>query len=146
MKYTRRDMALVATSLAAASASAKPLEEEVLPSKCYPFTSLPAKTSAKGMEVRQVFDGLTHQGFPINMHISTLPPGQSPHPAHTHVHEEMMMIETGTLELTISGQTTRIGPGSVAYVHSNDLHMLQNVGEIPATYFVLAIGQQNQKG
>ncbi len=145
MEYTRRDIAAIVTAVTAASAEAKSSGDDILPSKCYPFSSLRAKTSATGMEIRQVFSGETHQGFPINMHISTLPPGQSPHPAHRHVHEEMMMIETGTLEVTILGQATQMGPGSVAYVHSNDLHMLKNVGQSPATYFVLAIGQQESK-
>ena len=146
MEHTRRDLTFIVMALAAVRApvEAEGSPEEVLPSKCYSFASLSARTSANGMEMRQVFSGATHQGVQINMHITTLLPGQSPHPAHTHVHEEMMMIETGTLEVTIAGQATRIGPGSLAYVHSNDLHMLRNVGEAPATYFVLAIGQEGK--
>ncbi|MGA8028446.1 MAG: cupin domain-containing protein [Bryobacteraceae bacterium] len=94
------------------------------------------------METRQVFTGLTHSGCPIDLHISTLPPGQMPHPPHRHVHEEMMLISQGTLEATISGQSKTAGPGSVIYIFSNEQHGLKNVGDVPAQYFVLAIGNK----
>ena len=55
----------------------------------------------------------------------------------------MMMIKEGTLEVTILDKATKIGPGSVVYVHSNEKHGLKNVGDAPAEYFVLAIGQQD---
>lgn len=54
----------------------------------------------------------------------------------------MVLMETGTLEVTISGKATQIGPGSVAYVHSQERHGWKNVGSAAATYFVLAIGHR----
>jgi quercetin dioxygenase-like cupin family protein len=115
-----------------------------LASKCYPFDSLAAKTNPETHnQMRGVFDGQIHTGMPIELHITTLAPGQMPHAAHQHIHEEMIMLQEGALEITIQGQTTRIGPGSVAYVRSNDLHGFKNVGADPAQYFVLAIGKDN---
>jgi quercetin dioxygenase-like cupin family protein len=146
MDTSRRELNLWLPALLAAAhttAAAGQKNEAVLPSKCYPFESLPVKKNAQnGNETRQVFTGATHEGYPIDLHITTLQPGQMPHPEHTHVHEEMIMIQTGTLEVTITGQATRIGPGSVAYVKSNEKHGWKNVGNTPATYFVLAIGRQ----
>lgn len=144
MQYSRRDLSLLVPALLAAqSAVAKDNSGEMLPSKCYPFDSLPAKTNAKTHNVsRQVFRGTTHEGVPIDLHITTLQPGEMPHPPHRHVHEELMMIQKGILEFTISGQSSRVGPGSVVFVHSQDLHGLKNVGSEPAQYFVLAIGRQ----
>jgi len=52
-----------------------------------------------------------------------------------------MLIQEGMLEFTIAGVGKRIGPGSVAYVHSNEEHGLKNVGDVMAQYFVLAFGQ-----
>ena len=52
------------------------------------------------------------------------------------------MIQTGTLEVIIMDRVTTIGPGSVAYVLSNEKHAWKNVGDTPSTYFVLAIGRQ----
>ena len=44
-----------------------------------------------------------------------LNPGQTPHPPHTHVEEEVMVIESGHGEIYCDGKTTKIGPGSVMY-------------------------------
>jgi quercetin dioxygenase-like cupin family protein len=44
------------------------------------------------------------------------------------------------MEVTISGRTTSLGPGSAAYVASNEVHGWRNVGTTRAQYFVLAIG------
>ena len=114
-----------------------------LPSKCYEFTELPAKKDTKtGNEGRQVFDGYTHTGYPIDLHITTLQPGLMPHAPHHHTHEEAMFIKEGIMEVTIAGKTSRIGPGSVVYVNSNDEHGLKNVGDVAATYFVVALGRE----
>ena len=74
------------------------------------------------------------------MHESELPAGEAPHPPHSHVHEEMLLIREGLLEVTIGGKTTRLGPGSAAYLASNQEHGWRNVGTETARYFVLALG------
>ena len=144
METSRREFSSFLPALLAGQAGAAETRGTVLPSKCYPFESLPVKRNAQnGNDIRQVFTGTTHEGFPVDLHLTTLQPGQMPHPPHSHVHEEMIMIQTGTLEVTITGHVTRIGPGSVAYVLSHERHGWKNVGETPATYFVLAIGKQD---
>jgi quercetin dioxygenase-like cupin family protein len=50
------------------------------------------------------------------------------------------MLREGTVDMTISGKTTRLGPGSVAYIASNELHGLINNGTDAAHYFVIALG------
>jgi mannose-6-phosphate isomerase-like protein (cupin superfamily) len=52
----------------------------------------------------------------------------------------MWLIREGTVELTVNGKNYQLGPGSVGFVHSNDEDGIRNVGAIPATYFVVAIG------
>jgi quercetin dioxygenase-like cupin family protein len=142
MNYSRRELSAllpILTTLAASRATASP---ETLPSKCYEFGSLPEKMNPETHnETRNVFDGVTHDGLHLDMHITTLMPGLSPHPEHHHEWEELMMLQTGTLEVTIQGKKTRIGPGSVAYIYSNEQHGLKNVGDSPAQYFVLAVGR-----
>jgi mannose-6-phosphate isomerase-like protein (cupin superfamily) len=143
MEYSRRDLSLLLPVLLAAASHAV-AEEGPLPSKAYDFTSLPVKTNPKNHnQTRQVFKGQTYQGVPIDLHITTLMPREMPHPPHRHTHEELMLIQQGTLEFTISGQTSRVGPGSVVFIHSQDLHGLKNVGDAPAQYFVLAVGNLN---
>ncbi len=142
MHCSRRDLSFLLPVLFSVASEA---DTSVLPSKCYSFDRLPVEKNHKtGMEIRNVFRGETHDGCPVALHISILPPGQMPHPAHHHLHEEMMLIKEGTLEATISGKSERVGPGSVIYIHSNDEHGLKNVGDVPAQYFVLEFGSDSK--
>ena len=140
MSISRRELNGLWAIVLAGSA---PAAETELPSRVYAFESLPVKTNPQThAESRQVLHGTTHEGFPIDLHVTTMPPGQSPHPPHHHIHEEMMLIQKGQLAATISGKTTVAGPGSIIYVHSMEEHGLKSVGEEAAQYFVLAIGMQ----
>ena len=49
----------------------------------------------------------------------------------------MLFLKEGTVEAFIGRQTTRLGPGSVLFQASNQLHGLKNVGTVPAVYFVV---------
>jgi len=143
MNISRRDLSLLMPALLADAAEAQSAggKTEVLPSKAYVWDSLPVHKNPKnGMETRSGFKGATHTGCVLGLHISSLPPGQMPHPPHHHVHEEMMLIREGTLDATVSGHTTRLGPGSVFYVASNEEHGLKNVGAVTAQYFVIELG------
>ena len=140
MNYSRRDVSLLLPALAAAQATA---QTPALPSKTYSYPDLPVKVSGSNRQ-RAVLDGATHSGFPVNLHMTELGPGQAPHPPHHHVHEEMIMIHEGTLEVTISGRAATLGPGSIAYVASGEEHGWRNVGTGRANYFVLALGQEKK--
>jgi len=87
-------------------------------------------------ERRDVFDGPTRTLTNLESHITTLNPGESPHAPHRHPDEEMIVVKTGTVEVTINGESQRAGPGSIFFFASNDLHGMKNVGLVPATYFV----------
>jgi quercetin dioxygenase-like cupin family protein len=65
-----------------------------------------------------------------------------PHPAHYHVGEELFLISSGTLEVTIAGKKTVLGPGSAFFVASNVEHGLRNVSATPAQYFAVTLGQK----
>jgi len=85
---------------------------------------------------------MTHAGCHLEVHETTLAPGEMPHPPHHHEHEEMFLIMRGQLEITIAGKTNTIGPGSAAYVHSGELHGVKNTGPKAAQYFVVALGKE----
>ena len=102
--------------------------EDITPSRNGPLTS------------RQMLRARTRAGFKLDLHESELPAGMSPHDPHQHVHEEVLLIREGLLEVTISGKTTRLGPGSSAYFAANELHGWRNVSTTTARYFVLALG------
>jgi len=57
------------------------------------------------------------------------------------VHEEMMMIVNGSLDFTVNGKTTRLGPGGLGFADSNDEHGVKNPSaDAKARYFVVAFG------
>jgi quercetin dioxygenase-like cupin family protein len=136
MSYTRRDLSLLLPVLAAASGAA---QTPALPSKTYNFADLPVRPNGQNSG-RAILNGTTHAGFPVELHMTELAPGAAPHAPHRHLHEEMVMLHQGTLEVTISGRVSTIGPGSAAYVASGELHGWRNVGTDRAQYFVLALG------
>jgi mannose-6-phosphate isomerase-like protein (cupin superfamily) len=74
------------------------------------------------------------------VHETILAPGSEPHPPHRHEHEELFLLMKGSVAVTIDGKTTTIGPGSAAFVHSNELHGVRNPGPEKAQYFVVAVG------
>lgn len=136
---TRRDASLL-FPLLAAQASAQPA---ALPSKTYAFEDMVVRANGENRS-RAVLDGANRSGFAIEMHLTELAPGLAPHAAHHHVHEEMVMIREGTLEVTISGRVSKVGPGSVVYVASNEEHGWRNIGTTRAHYFVLALGRERR--
>jgi quercetin dioxygenase-like cupin family protein len=140
MKLSRRNLAALLPALAAAQMAPDPSKDKpALPSKAYRFEDLPEKVNGQNRS-RAVFDGKNHAGYPVELHITELGPGQAPHAPHRHVHEEIVMLRTGLLDVTIEGTVTRVTAGSVVYANSNDLHGWKNPGPEPARYFVIAIG------
>ena len=140
MNITRRDLALLAPALLAASKVSAAAERKALPSMTYKFEDLAVKKNGENRS-RDVFDGLTHTGFQIDIHETELAPGLAPHAPHRHTHEEIVMVREGTLEITIEGKVTSATPGSVVYVASNEFHGWKNSGQSQAHYFVMALGR-----
>jgi mannose-6-phosphate isomerase-like protein (cupin superfamily) len=55
-------------------------------------------------------------------------PGEGP-PDHLHFgHEELFFIVEGTYELTIDGETTTAGSGTLVFIPRNVMHRFKNVG------------------
>ncbi len=139
-KFSRRTFASLLPALAASRASAQ-TSADGLPSKAYKFEDLPSKPNETTHTVSHaVLDGKTHSAFPVEVHVTELPAGASPHPPHQHIHEEMFLVQAGVVETTVNGKSERLGPGSVFYVHSMDLHGIRNPGPGRAEYFVVALG------
>ncbi len=137
MPCTRRDLWRLLPALAATAALGA--EEAPLSSKVYQFGDL--QVHAEGQNrFRPVLEGKMHAGCALEVHESDLAPGQMPHAAHHHVHEEMFLVREGTIEVTINGKSTKLGPGSVAFIASGDEHGIRNAGDTHAQYFVIGLG------
>jgi quercetin dioxygenase-like cupin family protein len=138
VKPTRRELTTLLSVLAAAStARAQPT---ALPSRIFPYDQLPVRVNGQNRS-RAVLNGKTHSGYGIEMHETELAPGLAPHPPHKHVHEELLIVREGTMEVTILANTATLGPGSVAYIASNEEHGWRNVGSTTARYFVVTLGR-----
>jgi mannose-6-phosphate isomerase-like protein (cupin superfamily) len=137
MNFSRRDICLMLPALAASSGYAA--DAAALPSKTYAFDDLHVQADGEN-KFRAILAGKTHTGFLVELHETDLAPGGMPHPAHHHDHEEIFLVREGALEVTIEGKSTRLGPGSVGYVASNQEHGIHNPGPAHAQYFVFALG------
>jgi mannose-6-phosphate isomerase-like protein (cupin superfamily) len=122
-----------------AASSAFAADSPALASFIKSYSDLPVKKMGLSQS-RAILDGATHTGDHLEVHETTLVPGDSPHPPHRHVHEELFLVVKGTLAITIDGNTAGIGPGSAAFVHSNELHGVINPGQEDVQYFVVSIG------
>lgn len=89
-------------------------------------------------ERRQVLDGSTFALQNLEIHTTTLQPGQAPHPPHVHADsEELIIVKDGKLSVTINGKTEELGRGSIAMAMPGDMHGFNNTGETPTTYYVI---------
>jgi mannose-6-phosphate isomerase-like protein (cupin superfamily) len=105
----------------------------------YPLERLTPRKSNIA-EIRDVLKGKLPTGDSVEVHETTLSASGTPHPPHHHVPTEMSPIREGTIELTVERKSTKMGPGSVGFVRSNEEHAIKNIGTVPATYFGVAIG------
>jgi uncharacterized cupin superfamily protein len=104
-------------------------------SKILDYAQLPMRPTAAG-EFRHLFDGPTATLTNLEGHITTLRAGEAPHEPHRHPDEEMIILQSGTVDVNINGTIQRASAGSVFFFASNDLHGLKNTDAGPATYFV----------
>jgi quercetin dioxygenase-like cupin family protein len=111
---------------------------KMLPSVVAVFEQMQATPYGDNLR-RMVLEGVNRTGYEMELHLTELQPGAEPHPPHRHAHEEIVMLQKGTVDATIEGTTTRLTPGSVVYVASNQLHGWRNAGSEPSQYFILAL-------
>jgi quercetin dioxygenase-like cupin family protein len=109
---------------------------EVMGSSVFDWRLLPVRKTKVG-ESRQVCQAPTATLDELECHITTLNPGETPHPPHKHPDEEIVIIKEGTVESLVNGIVQRVGPGSVIFQAANQMHSIRNVGDRPATYHVI---------
>ena len=136
---TRRDLAVAAVAAftaVAVMAFAQNAGKPVLHSSVFNWATLKV-TPTKSGERRSVFDAPTPTLANLECHITTLNPGEAPHPPHQHADEELMIVRDGTLAALQGDHTNIVEAGGIIFEASNELHGLRNIGTNPATYFVI---------
>jgi quercetin dioxygenase-like cupin family protein len=113
-------------------------QTKVMGSTVFDWNTFTAKPTAVG-SVRSVVSSPTATLENLEIHITTLNPGQMPHPPHRHPNEELVLIDQGTVEAFNNGTWKRVGPGSIIFNGSNEVHGLRNVGATPAQYHVINV-------
>jgi quercetin dioxygenase-like cupin family protein len=133
----RREIAIAATAAAVTLGMVWADEAaRVLDSTVWQWNDLePHKTDVG--ERREVVQQPTRTLDELEMHITTLNPHVSSHAPHTHPNEEMVIVKEGTLRAHVNGREIEVGPGGILFFASMQPHAVQNVGETPATYFVI---------
>ena len=149
-RINRRELGLALSAIAAfgnvggeAQNPITPANEQTLRhSEIFSYQKLPVNTASNGLTTRSVIRGTLATGEYIEVHETTLPPGEMPHAPHRHTHSELLLIREGRLEVTSDSQRGIVEPGGVIFTASGVLHGLKNVGSVPANYFVVAVGLQ----
>ena len=125
-----------ALSALAASAPAETAEGQIMGSTVFEWEEMKPMKTATG-EVRSLCKAPTATLDQLEMHVTTLNPGQASHPPHRHVNEELIILREGQCETLSNGTWVKVSPGSVVFNASNVLHGFRNIGTAPATYHVI---------
>jgi quercetin dioxygenase-like cupin family protein len=134
---TTRDL-IVAVLAATATLSAVAAQQAttVLPSSAFDWNTIAVRDTKVGQS-RQVVRSPTATLDELEIHITTLNPGQTSHPPHQHPNEELLIVKEGTVEALVAGEWKKLGVGSVIFQATNQLHAIRNAGAGPATYHVV---------
>lgn len=135
---TRRDMvaAAIAAGMTLCAVAIARSQAPVMQSSAFDWNDVPVKQDGV-RTLRQFFQAPTATLDELELHVTTLAAGESSHEPHRHPNEELVIIKEGTVEVLVNGEIKRVGPGSVVFNASNQLHSLRNVGAGPATYHVI---------
>jgi|ERR1700690_1082313 len=135
---TRRDVFVAIIAMAATCCAVAVADQStpIMGPAVFDWNSIAVKQTPVG-EVRSFFKAPTATLDELEVHVTTLNPGMASHPPHEHANEELVIVKEGTVEALVNGEWKRVGPGSVIFNASNQLHGLKNVGAGPATYHVI---------
>jgi len=106
----------------------------------YPFlldwTAMHVQHTPKG-ESRQIFSQPTPWLSKIDMHATTLNPGEVSHPPHIHRSEEIILMRSGHVQEYIDGKHYPGTAGDLIFLASGSLHAVENKGADRCEYFAL---------
>ena len=109
-----------------------------LPSSVMDCNSMPSTPTPTGSRVVCV-NSPTHTFLALESHISTLNPGQQTAANIIDANDEIVVIKSGQVEVTVNGIASRMNEGSLLYWAPNDKRTLRNIGSTPTSYQVIRV-------
>lgn len=71
----------------------------------------------------------------FEMHVTQLNDKGPSHKPHAHKDSEIIIVISGSTEMTIAGESHQGSAGHLYFIPSNDFHGISNVGNTPCQYF-----------
>jgi mannose-6-phosphate isomerase-like protein (cupin superfamily) len=135
---TRRDLiaASVAAAVTFACVTVANTPSPALDSTAWAWSDMAVRKTEVG-ERRDIVDQATRTLDALELHITTLNPHTASHPPHTHPNEEMVIVKEGTLQAHVNGKEVVVKAGGILFYASMQPHSVQNIGDTPATYYVI---------
>jgi len=100
------------------------------------WSEMEVKTTDKGFS-RQICSRPVSWLSKLDMHATTLNPGQVSHAPHTHRAEEIILMRSGNVEEYIGGKYYKASAGDLIFLPSGVPHALENKGAGTCEYFAL---------
>jgi len=110
----------------------------MLSSRVVDCDRLPATPTDVGLH-SEVFDSPTATFLRLESHITTLNPGAGTTPRNREPADELFVVKSGTVEVTLNRVTCRLGAGSFYYVAPNDERTMKNTSGDPCSYLVIKV-------
>jgi quercetin dioxygenase-like cupin family protein len=124
------------------AASAKSAAEQAVPGKLassvIDCNLLPSTPTPSGSRVVCV-NSPTLTFLALESHITTLNVGQQTAANIIDANDEIVVIKSGQVEVTVNGIASRMNAGSLLYWAPNDKRTLRNVGSTPTSYQVIRV-------
>jgi (S)-ureidoglycine aminohydrolase len=86
---------------------------------------------------RQFLRGSTNVFSSFDVSGETLAAGSKVTPYALKGEEELIIIKEGELVITIGSNTEELGPGSIAYILTGEMHSYANAGNTPTSFYRL---------
>ena len=102
----------------------------------YDWDKIEFKKTAKG-GTRAIMRSPTQTLLELEMHVTTLNEGEKSHDEHKHHDEEMLIVRYGRVEELIKEKPYQLGPGSLIFLSSDDMHGIRNAGKGPCEYYAI---------
>ena len=135
--FSRRDLTVAATAIVSTLCLVSFANtRQIIGSSAYEWNSIPVEKTSNG-EVRHFFHGPTATLAYLDIHVTTFNAGVAPPSPAPRAQEELVIIKDGEFEAQVNGEWKRLGPGSVLFNASNQVHRLRNIGPGPGSYHLI---------